>query len=44
LHVNPHVPFVHDAVAFATLVVHAVADPHWPLALQLSVLVPEHVV
>jgi hypothetical protein len=44
LQVYVHAPFEHAGFAFVTLVVHAVADPHCPVAAQLSTLVPEHVV
>jgi hypothetical protein len=39
-----HVPFEHAGFAFETLVVHPLAEPQDPLAVQLSTLVPEHVV
>jgi hypothetical protein len=39
-----HTPFEHAGFAFATPVLHALAEPHEPLAVQLSTLVPEHVV
>ncbi|MGH7732572.1 MAG: hypothetical protein ACREOE_02440 [Gemmatimonadales bacterium] len=41
---KPHTPPEQDAVACATLVEHAVGEPNVPLAVQLSVLDPEHVV
>jgi hypothetical protein len=44
LHAYVHAPLTHAGVALVTLVVHAVAEPHAPLAVQLSTLVPEQVV
>ncbi len=44
LHVNVHAPPEHVAVAFVTVVVHAVAELHCPLDRQDSTPVPEHVV
>jgi hypothetical protein len=44
LQVKPHAPALHVAVAFATPVVHATGEPHAPLALHVSRLLPEHVV
>jgi hypothetical protein len=38
-----HAPLEHAGKAFATLVVHALGDPNWPLALHDSTLIPEHV-
>jgi hypothetical protein len=39
-----HAPFVQAGFAFATPVLQALAEPHEPLDVQLSTLVPEHVV
>jgi hypothetical protein len=44
LQVNVHDPLLHVAVALATPVVQATADPQLPLALQVSRPLPEHVV
>ena len=40
---KPHVPLLHVALAFATVVVQATGEPQAPLALHVSTLLPEHV-
>jgi len=45
LQLYPHTPLPeHVGEAFDTLVVHRVADPNIPLAVQLSTLDPEHAI
>jgi hypothetical protein len=44
LQVNPQAPLLQFAVAWATPVVHATAEPQAPLVLQVSTPLPEHVV
>jgi hypothetical protein len=44
LHVKVHAPALQVAVALATPVVQATAEPHAPLALQVSTPLPEQVV
>jgi hypothetical protein len=44
LQVKVHAPLLQLAVAWATPVVHATAEPQAPLALHVSTPLPEHVV